>query len=319
MFRCKTTGFEKIEFLHCALPENDLNQISTACSFLNKPLSFPLMISAITGGYPGALRINASLAEVCHSENIAMSVGSQRPVLSGHDQSETYRIVRRKMPGGVVLGNIGAGQVASLASIDPFLKLVDMLEADALTVHLNPLQEVLQPEGDVRFKGVLKGIEQLVRKLPVPVVVKEVGCGISDRVAKKLMDVGVKYVDVAGAGGTSWAAIEGFRGGKKHLVRAFREWGLPTAESLSRVLKYPDLHVIASGGIDSGVTMAKAVAMGAELCGSALPLFRTLMARKTKGLIQQIGEWKAEFKTVLFLTGCQNIGELRMSDVLIKQ
>ena len=319
VFHQKNNGFEHYDFIHCALPELNLNDISISTQFLGKNLSFPFLISAMTGGFSGALRINAELAEVCASEEIAISLGSQRPLLEDESAAETYRIVRNKMPHGVVIGNIGAAQLVQMRSTVPFARLVDVVEADAFTVHLNPLQEVLQPEGDVAFKGVLQGIETLVKELPVPIVVKEVGCGISEQVAQKLARVGVRYIDVAGAGGTSWAAIEGYRNTANPLVNLFREWGIPTAESLAAIAKIPEIEIIASGGIDNGVTMAKALAMGAVMCGSALPVFKTLKKRKITGLKDQILTWKKELQVALFLTGCKDIKSLQESNVLVKQ
>jgi isopentenyl-diphosphate Delta-isomerase len=213
-FRNKTSGFEAYAFTHCALPELDVREVSAETVFLGKSLSLPLMISPMTGGFEGALRINRMLAEVCEKERIALCVGSQRQITENSDHLETFRVVREKAPTAVVIGNIGASQIVSMTDLSPVKRMVDLIEADAMAVHLNPLQEILQREGSPDFRGVLRGIERLVGGLGVPVLVKEIGCGISGEVAARLASVGVEYVDVAGAGGTSWAGIESCRGGK---------------------------------------------------------------------------------------------------------
>lgn len=318
-FKNKTSGFEEYEFVHCALPEMNYGNVSTETEFLGKKLSFPLLICAITGGYTGALEINRQLAEVCQEERIAIGVGSQRQIIDNDDHAESFRIVRRTAPRGVILGNIGAEQVAEVEDISLFQRMVDLIEADAMAVHLNPLQEVLQPEGDGRFQGVLKGIERLVRGIGVPVIVKEVGCGISERVAKELVNVGVTYIDIAGAGGTSWAGVESYRGTKKRLARRFWDWGIPTAESLVMVSRIRGARIIASGGIEDGVAVAKALALGAELCGAALPLLKALMENRMEGLLSLLQLWREELKMVMFLTGSRRIQDLSREGVIKKR
>lgn len=318
-FKNKTSGFEEYEFVHCALPEMNYGDVSTETEFLGKKLSFPLLICAITGGYTGALEINRQLAEVCQEERIAIGVGSQRQLIDNDDHAETFRIVRQRAPRGVVLGNIGAEQVAKVEDIALFQRMVDLIEADAMAVHLNPLQEVLQPEGGGQFQGVLKGIERLVRGIGVPVIVKEVGCGISERVAKKLVNVGVTYIDIAGAGGTSWAGVESYRGAEERLARRFWDWGIPTAKSLVLVSRIRGVRIIASGGIEDGVAVAKALALGAELCGAALPLLKALMEKGVKSLLSLLQLWREELKMVMFLTGSRRIQDLSRKGVIEKR
>ena len=318
-FRTKTAGFEAYEFIHCALPEMNYDEISTKTEFLGKRLSFPMMIGAITGGYKGAISINQQIAEVCRRRQIAICVGSQRQMIENDRHLESFRIVRKTAPNEVIVGNVGAAQVAGLKDLSPILKMVDLIEADAIAVHLNPLQELLQHEGDKLFRGVLKGIEKLVHGLTVPVMVKEVGCGISEEVAKRLSNAGVKYIDVAGAGGTSWAAIESFRMKKRDLALRFRDWGIPTVESLQMVSRVKGVHMIASGGIRNGQSVAKALALGAELCGAALPFLRVIFGKKREGLTSLLDQWQEELKIVMFVTGCKRILDLQRKGVLVKK
>ncbi|MFH1943655.1 MAG: type 2 isopentenyl-diphosphate Delta-isomerase [bacterium] len=318
-FRNKTSGFETYELVHCALPEMDVGDVCTMTDFLGKRLSLPLMICGMTGGSPESEEINSLLAEACREEGAALGVGSQRQILENHDYLESYRIARRVYPDGVIVGNVGAVEVATLRDISPFRRMVDLLEANAMAVHLNPLQEVLQPEGEARFRGVLEGIERLVRGLGVPVIVKEVGCGISEAVARRLVDAGVEYIDVAGAGGTSWAGVESHWNTVQKLALRFWDWGIPTAESLRMVARIRGARVIASGGIRDGVTMAKALALGSDLCGAALPFLRALMDGKVERLISLIQSWREELRTAMFLTGCRRIGDLRRKGILIKK
>ena len=276
-FREKTTGFDSYAFIHCALPEMDFEDASTEAQFLGKSLSLPLMISAMTGGAAELEEINENLAEVCRRKGIALGLGSQRQMLEQDAHLDSYRIVRKSYPEGIVIGNIGAAQVAAMEDLSPVQRMVDAVEADALAVHCNPLQERLQPEGDDRFSGVLSSLARLVEVLTVPVIVKEVGCGISDEVARKLVNAGVAWIDVAGAGGTSWVGVESHRDADKAMCDRFWDWGIPTAECLEMVSKVPGARMIASGGIRDGVMMAKAIALGAELCGAALPFLRVLL------------------------------------------
>jgi isopentenyl-diphosphate delta-isomerase len=318
-FKEKTTGFEHYDFIHCALPEMDFNAVNTAITFLDKTLYFPLMISAVTGGFKGALEINQKLAEACKETGIALGVGSQRQIFENNEHLESFRIVRKTAPEAVIVGNIGGCQIRNVTNIAPFQKIVDLIEADALVVHLNPLQEILQPEGDCQFKGVLKGVQTLVTKLHVPVIVKEIGCGISKAVAQKLVRAGVSYIDIGGAGGTSWAGIESYRIPSNRKAVQFWDWGIPTARSLEMVREVKGVKIIASGGIRDGVTIAKALALGAELCGSALPLLKVLHEKQVEGLISEIRYWHEALKMVLFLTGSRTIDDLRRDRIIVRK
>ena len=202
-FRTKTTGFERFEFVYNALPELNFSEVSTKLQFLGLECSMPLIVSSMTGGYADAERINRELAEVCESVRIPMGVGSQRQAMENSTYHASFRAVRASAPSVPIMSNIGAAEVAKMESMDGILKIIDLVEANALFIHINPLQELLQPEGSPDFKGVLQGIERVVTALEIPVIVKEVGAGISHSVARRLLDVGVQGIDVAGAGGTS--------------------------------------------------------------------------------------------------------------------
>jgi isopentenyl-diphosphate delta-isomerase len=332
-FRGKTAGFERVEFMHNALPEVDFADISTATTFLGKSLSMPQMISCMTGGYAEAERLNRELAEVCETLRIAMGVGSQRQALESTAHHATFRAARQAAPTIPLVGNIGAAEVAQASVRAKLRLLVDLIEADALTVHLNPLQELLQPEGTPTFRGVLAGIEDVVRTLGVPIIVKEVGAGISGAVAKRLLDVGVAVIDVAGAGGTSWAGVEILRAeqqpnhpsqASETLARTgqheFWDWGLPTVECLRQIRPLKTLHtftLVASGGVHSGIDAAKALALGADMAATARQMLQTLKEQGQIALETFLLSWKHQLQSVMFLTGSANIQQLQTTELLI--
>jgi isopentenyl-diphosphate delta-isomerase len=333
-FRQKTTGFERWEFLHNALPELDLSEIDPRTRFLGKELSLPLMITGMTGGYKDALRINQNLASVCAERGLAMGVGSQRQAIENSHYHRSYSVVREIAPDIPLVGNIGGAEVAKLKDTSQLQRLSDLVRADAFAVHLNPVQEFLQPEGNPEFRGVLKGIEMLVRNLPIPVIVKEIGAGISAEVAKRLLEVGVTIIDVAGAGGTSWAGVEILRRTTKkseksddkteraRAMNSFWDWGIPTVDALRQVTglktQHPSLYVIASGGIASGFDVAKSIAFGGDLAGAARPFLQALEAKGTKGLAASIAEWESELRGIMFLTGSKTIADLRNQRLVLK-
>ncbi|MBX7153281.1 type 2 isopentenyl-diphosphate Delta-isomerase [bacterium] len=319
----KTAGFERYEFVHNALPELHLKDIDPSVDFLNRRLSIPLLITGMTGGYDGAVKINAGLAEVCESMKIAMGVGSQRQLIEDDSQIESYRIARKKAPTIPIIGNIGAAQIAKGIHEQNLRKILDIIEANAIAVHLNALQEAVQYEGDLNFKGVLSGIEQLVLRLNIPVIVKETGAGISSEVAQRLYNSGVRYIDVSGAGGTSWSAVESFRKrpGEKtthvqRLAKKFWNWGIPTADCIVETSKIRDLFIIASGGIKDGVDIAKSLALGASMAGMARPLLKKLMNDGIKGLSDEIDFLKKELCLVMFLTGSDTITTLKQKKLI---
>ncbi len=324
-FRGKTSGFERYEFVHNALPELDFSEINPSTVFLGKAVSLPILISSMTGGYKDAERINRGLAEVCAQKNIPMGVGSQRQALEDSSHHRSYSVVREVAPDIPVFGNIGASEVARLKDASPLKRLAELIQADAFAVHLNPLQELLQPEGDPRFRGVLEGIAMLVKNLGIPLIVKEIGAGISASVARRLIEAGVHIIDVAGSGGTSWAGVEilrrdrhGKKGGPERgrdHAPAFWDWGIPTAEALGQVIelksKARGLFVIASGGLTNGLDVAKAVAFGAGMTGVARPMLKVLEKRGTKGLCEELETWEMELKGSMFLTGSKTLDDLQ--------
>lgn len=327
-FRDRSAGFEQWEFVHNALPELDVVEIDPTTLFLTKEISFPLIVSSMTGGYPEALRINRQLAEVCAEKQLAMGVGSQRQALGDSRYHRTFSVVREVAPGIPVFGNLGAAEVATLNDATPVLRLLELIDADGFAVHLNPLQEYLQPEGNPEFRGVLRGIEMLVRALPVPLIVKEIGAGISADVARRLVNAGVRIIDVAGAGGTSWAGVEILRRnvGKRSRTRSsdagevFWDWGIPTADALRQVATLRrdvnDLVVIGSGGIHDGLAMAKAIAMGADAVGAARIFLKALQKGGPKGLAELIDRWKFQFLGAMFLTGSRTVRDLQTQALL---
>ena len=314
-FRSKTTGLEDLHFVHNALPEVNLSEVDTSVEFLHRRLSLPFMVSCMTGGYAGALAVNRQLAEVCEEVGIAMGVGSQRQALEDEQYHRTFSVVREVATTIPIVGNIGAAEVAKMTNADAAKRLVDLVHADAFAVHLNPLQEFLQPEGNTNFRGVLDGIAKLVAGLPVPVIVKEIGAGISEQVARRLLDIGVRYIDVAGAGGTSWAGVETLRRKDQTFASQFWDWGIPTAVAIRDVagLKsdHPVLTLIASGGITSGFDAAKCIALGADLVASARPVLSSLYHGKKKGLLALFHTWRDELRGIMFLTGAANIPALQ--------
>jgi isopentenyl-diphosphate Delta-isomerase len=319
-FRRKTTGLEQLEFEHNALPELDLAGINCTTEFLGRPASFPLCIASMTGGYPDALMINRRLAEACEEAGIPMGVGSQRQALEDTRYHRTFRIVREVAPSIAVIGNIGAAEAARMSSVENARRLVDMVQANALAVHLNPLQELLQPEGTPDFSGVLAGIERLVRGLPVPVLVKEVGAGISAGVARRLLDAGVRHIDIAGAGGTSWAGVEILRRGDRTPAGDFWDWGIPTVRALKAVAALKSaarpFTLIASGGIHGGHDIARCIALGADMTAAARPMLEVLRKRGPRALRTLIARWRSELRAVMFLTGSPTLSALARASLV---
>jgi isopentenyl-diphosphate delta-isomerase len=317
-FRTKTNGLEEWEFPHNALPELNSEDIDASTEFLGCRLSFPLLISGMTGGYEDALRINGDLAEAAEDLHLAIGAGSMRQALENDSYHASYHIIRRNAPTVPVLANIGAVEVAAMEDATPAQYLVDLLEANALVVHTNPLQEFLQPEGEARFRGVLDGLAMLVRKLEVPVILKEVGAGISREAAIRAYEVGVRWIDIAGAGGTSWAGVEMLR--RKdgcEVSPSFWDWGIPTAQVLEqlRVNRPEDMRIIASGGITDGVMIAKSLALGADLAGAARPLLTALRDGGVEHLRNRLCGWKRDLVGVMFLTGATDIEQLRRKPI----
>lgn len=321
-FRLKTAGFDEWEFIHHALPEINLSDVDVSTEFLGKQLAAPLMISCMTGGYAEAERINRQLAEVCEELHLAMGVGSQRQAMENSQYHKSFSAARTAAPGIPIIGNIGAPEVARLKESAPIVKLAELIRADAFAVHLNPLQEFLQPEGNTNFKGVLQGIEMLVKEMPMPIIVKEIGAGISGETALRLANIGVRYIDVAGAGGTSWAGVEILRKEKGEQAdwNPFWDWGIRTTDALREVSplkkQFPGLTVIASGGISNGLDCAKSIALGADMTAAARPMLKSLQRGGKQGLKKTISQWIAELRGTMFLTGSPTLMHLRSSNAL---
>ncbi|WP_009633268.1 type 2 isopentenyl-diphosphate Delta-isomerase [Synechocystis sp. PCC 7509] len=317
-FRANTNGLECYRFTHCCLPELDRSEIDLTTTFLGKQLLAPLLISSMTGGTEEAGIINQRLATVAQHYKIAMGVGSQRVAVEKPMVASTFA-VRSHAPDILLFANLGAVQLNYNYGLDQCLRIVDLLQADALILHLNPLQECIQTTGDTNFRGLLDKIGILCEKLPVPVIAKEVGNGISAGMAKKLLEAGVKAIDVAGAGGTSWAKVESERAEtplQRRLGMTFADWGLPTAECITSIRSAaPKVPLIASGGLRHGLDIAKALALGADIGGMALP-FLAAAAQSEAALDSLVEVLIAEITTVLFCTGNANIEQLKSSSVL---
>lgn len=318
-FRQKTNGFENYDFIHSAITEVDLSKISLRQNLFTKKINYPFLISCMTGGTTEAENINSMLAEVAEDLKIPIGVGSQRQALENAYFHDTYKVIRKKAASVPVLGNIGAAQIVHINTKE-VQKLVDMLEADAFVVHLNPLQELLQPEGEPYFVGLLKKLKQICKKLSVPVIAKEVGSGIDKISAKRLLDCGVQGIDVAGAGGTSWAGVELIR--KNEIENPFWDWGIPTAYCIRTINELKKNHkflLIGSGGINSAFDMAKAFALGADITASARIVLQKLMNEGQESVKLMIESWFEYLKQVMFLTNSQKLTDLQKNKIHKKE
>jgi isopentenyl-diphosphate delta-isomerase len=316
-FRKKSTGFEDYEFVHFALTEVDINAISLETKFFKKQIQYPFLISCMTGGTRTGENINAQLALAAEELKIAVGVGSQRHALENESSREQAKLMRKNAPTVPIIGNIGAAQVAKTKDFSKLMELAELVEADAMAVHLNPAQELFQPEGEVNFKGLLKNIESLVKHLPIPVIVKEVGCGISGAAAKLLLQAGVSGIDTAGAGGTSWTAVEMLRSGM--VNEYFWDWGIPTSVCIKEAAALKKDHsfmLIGSGGINSPIDAAKAFALGADIAASARTVLLQLDKEGVEGVIKMINDWFQVIKKIMFLTGSSQLTDLKNNIVL---
>lgn len=314
-FKKKTTWFEYVELIHNPLPEVDFDEIKLERRFLGRIFNYPLVIEGMTGGVLEAYRINKNLAEAALQLNIPLGVGSQRAGIKNESLKQTYRVVRDTSPDIFIIGNIGVVQLVR-EGVELAEKAVEMIEADALAIHLNSLQELIQPDGATTFRGAIKSIEQTVNRLNVPIIVKEVGCGISKETAKILESIGVRVIDVAGAGGTNWTLIEKIRAEeigdleKKMLGEVFTEWGIPTAASIIEVSSTVKVEIIGSGGIRTGLDAAKALALGADMAGIAKPLLKPAL-ESVDSTLSYLKKMILELRTAMYLTGCRNTNELK--------
>ena len=314
-----TTGLENYRFVHEALPELDLNRIDTTLSLFGKKLHSPILISSMTGGTEEAGKINQRLAETAQEVGVAMGVGSQRAALEHPEQTSTFAITRKVAPNILLFANLGAVQLNYGYGIDHCRRAVDMIQADALILHLNPVQEAVQDAGDTNFVGLAKKIEEICKKLEVPVIAKEVGWGISERTVKLLAGCGVSAIDVAGAGGTSWSQVEMHRAPDeftRQLAATFVGWGIPTAETILNVKKaVPEMTVFASGGIKDGLDIAKSVALGATLGGMA-GQFLKAAAISTEKTVEVMKLTKRQIEVTMFACGAGTLHELQQGKLV---
>lgn len=313
-------GLDRYRFTHCCLPELNLADLDLTTRFLGKSLKLPLLISSMTGGTEQAKQINYRLAAIAQEYGLAMGVGSQRVAIETPAVADSFAL-RSIAPDALLFANLGAVQLNYRYGLDECRQAVDLLQADALILHINPLQEAVQTGGDTNFLGLFDKIADLCQRLPVPVIAKEVGNGISGSMALRLLEVGVTAIDVAGAGGTSWALVESERARdarQRRLGRTFGDWGIPTAECLVEVRSVaPTVPLIASGGLRNGLEAAKAIALGADLAGMALPFLQA--ANESEAALKELVEiFRAELATAMFCTGCSHLRALRSPGILQK-
>ncbi len=300
--------FEAWELEHCALPEIDYAAIDTSTSFLGRQLAAPLLISCMTGGTEEATRINRNLARAAEQTRIALGVGSQRKAIEDPSLAGSFR-VRDLAPSVPILANLGAVQLNYGFGLAECRAAVEMIQADALVFHLNPLQEAIQPEGQCDFSGLADKIAAVAAKLEVPVIVKEIGSGLSADTALRLQRAGVSIFDTAGVGGTSWARIEAERAADLDLGELFADWGVPTPRSIRELAAIPGLTVIGSGGVRNGIDVAKAVAMGADLVGVAQP-FLAAAARSAEAAAARAERIARELRIAMFCVGAADLAAL---------
>lgn len=320
-FKEKTNGFERYEFIHDAITEVNLNKITFKTKFLKKTIDYPFLISCMTGGTSKAGNINAQLSVAANDLNIALGVGSQRQALENDNYLETYKVIRKNAPRIPILGNIGAAQIVNLKSFKPVNYLVDLIDADGMAVHVNPAQELFQKNGEPHFTNLLKKMEKLIKEVKVPVIVKEVGSGISKATAQKLLNIGVRGIDVAGAGGTSWVGVEILRN-RDEIDIGFWDWGLQSSYCIKEIYKLKKKHnfiLIGSGGINTSFDMAKAFALGADVAASARRILHELDKDKIEGVNGLIKSWFNDLQKIMFLTGSQTLREFRKGKLIRKE
>jgi isopentenyl-diphosphate delta-isomerase len=311
--RATTTGLERYRFIHNALPEGRFEDVDIGTTFLGHFLSAPILISSMTGGVKAGWEINRRLATAARELGCAMGVGSQRIALDDPGAARFFE-VRDVAPNIPLFANLGAVQLNYGYGPDQCRRAIEMICADALILHLNPLQEVVQPEGNRNFSGLLRRIEAVCSSVGVPVIVKEVGCGISEDAARRLVSAGVSAIDVGGAGGTSWSAVEHHRARSargRRVSEAFIDWGIPTAESIVMARRgAPEHPLIASGGLRNGLDAAKAIALGADLAGFAGPLLKAAALGETE-IVDCLASIIDELRIALFCSGARTLTHLK--------
>lgn len=316
-----STGFEDLCFEHNALPDVNYTEIDAKTNFLNRTISFPLIISSMTGGTQRSALINQNLAIAANEENIAIALGSQRALLEDPKTVGSFTI-RPFAPTVPIVANVGAIQLLYGITPQDCARIVDVNQADGIYLHLNPIQEAVQQGGDTNWKGLLAKIAQVCRQSPVPVLVKEVGFGMSKKTVRQLLECGVSGIDVAGAGGTNWASVEKFRQHSEFhqkLAESFSDWGIPTVRSLENARSVDqEVLLIASGGVRNGIDIAKSIALGADLSGIAGP-FLAAAVHSPEEVIDLIRLYKTQFITAMFGTGCANIQDLKKENLICRR
>ncbi len=320
MFKQKTNGFENYDFIHCADTEVIIDEIDLSTQFFNKKISFPFFISCMTGGTDKADNINLELAFAAQQTGIPLGLGSIRYAIEDGGSFENIVEIKKVASTIPVLGNIGAAQILSKKNQKKLVEILSETGLDAMVIHLNPLQELLQKEGEPSFGELLKSIERFIKKINVPLVVKEVGSGISKQTAERLLDAGVKGIDVAGAGGTSWAAVELIRTKKDYSE--FWDWGLPTSyciRTVAELKKKYKFTLIGSGGINTPFDSAKAMALGSDLTASARKILHQLNQNGVEGVIDFINDWFNDIKKIMFLTGSKSLKDFNKQKIILKK
>jgi isopentenyl-diphosphate delta-isomerase len=317
-----TPGFEDVYLIHKALPEINRQNINLTTTVFGHKFSAPIIVGAITGGTHEATKINATLAEAVEELGLGMGVGSQRAAMEDKRLEKTFAIVRKKAPTAFLIANIGGVQLVNGYGLKEVKKAVEMIDADAVAIHLNALQEAAQPEGQTNFQGMLTKIREIAKDLDKPIIAKETGAGIAAEEAKKLETAGVKGIDVSGAGGTSFAAVEYYRakGAKNHFQRrlggVFWDWGIPTAISIVEVSQTVNMPIIASGGIRDGLDAGKALALGANLASLSLPALQTAV-KGAKETAKALVTMKEELRNVMFLVGANSVQALHKTPFVV--
>ncbi len=319
-FLDKSNGFDNYEFLHDATTGVEIEKIDLTTEFFGHKINLPFMISSMTGGSEKSTGINEKLAVVASELGIPIGIGSQRQALENNNYHNSYKIIRKNASDVPVFANIGAAEISLKFNRDDIIKIIDLVEADGLIIHINPLQELIQKEGNPQFKDFLQNLSLITAEFDFPVIVKEVGAGISKHAAKKLLDSGARGIDVAGAGGTSWAGVELLRKGEEKSD--FWDWGLPTSycvRTVSELKADYNFTLIGSGGLKNGFDIAKAIALGADITASAKPLLDSLSSNGAGSVIDLINGWFDTVRKIMFLTGSQTLSELDKTKLIPKK
>lgn len=321
---CKSLNwFHHVYLVHKALPEVDFEEVNVEVDVFGKKLNAPIIVAGMTGGHEKTREINEVLAEVVEDLGLGMGVGSQRAGLEDSSLTYTYSIVREKAPNALIIGNLGFAQFLKGYGVREVERAVEMVDADAIAIHLNSAQEIFQPEGDVKFKGGLRVLREIVESVKTPVIVKETGCGISLEVAYQLSSIPIAGIDVGGAGGTSWIKVEGYRLREKGLIelsksaKAFSCWGIPTPASIIEArIGAPKKIIISTGGVRSGLDVAKSIALGADLAGIALPALKEAVKSK-EALKSYLERLIFELKVAMVLTGSKSLRDLKRAPLVL--